>query len=239
MPQFPGFPPEGIAFFRQLKKNNNRDWFQPRKHIFDEKVKAPMTELVHQLNAALASSAPDHVTDPAKAIYRIYRDTRFSKDKTPYKTHIAAIFRHRALEKHSSAGFYFGVSPDEVEIAGGVYMPGPDQLRILRNMLAGRHEEYRRITSAKSLTKLMGEIQGEQLARVPKGFPAAHPAEDLLRRKQWYFYVTLDGAIATTPKLFGELLKRFEVMKPFIDFMNTPLLSRRKKDSVSQRFHAV
>jgi uncharacterized protein (TIGR02453 family) len=238
MPQFSGFPAEGLAFFRQLKKNNTREWFQPRKHIFEEKLKAPMTGLVEQLNAAMAKFAPDHVTDPAKAIYRIYRDTRFSKDKTPYKTHIAAIFRHRALEKHSSAGLYFGVSAESVEIAGGVYMPGPDQLRILRHLLAERYQEYGRITSAKTLAKLMGQVQGEQLTRVPKGFPATHPAEDLLRRKQWYFYVTLDGSIATTPKLFTELLKRFEVMTPFLDFMNAPLLARHKRDAAARRLAA-
>src|SRR5947209_7177135 len=109
-PGFTGFPPEAITFFRALKKNNKREWFQPRKEIFEEQVKAPMLELVTVLMQRLADFAPDYVADPKKAIYRIYRDTRFSKDKTPYKTHIAAVFTPRSLEKHSGAGFYFSVS---------------------------------------------------------------------------------------------------------------------------------
>ena len=92
-PGFAGFPPEGITFLRSLKRHNTREWFQPRKEIYEEKVKGPMLELVTALMQRLADFAPDYLADPNKAIYRIYRDTRFSKDKTPYKTHIAAIFQ--------------------------------------------------------------------------------------------------------------------------------------------------
>src|ERR1022692_4199783 len=87
---FPGFPPEAVTFYRGLARHNTREWFQPRKTVYDEKVKAPMVELVTELNRALMAFAPDYVTDAHKAIYRIYRDTRFSPDKTPYKTQIAA-----------------------------------------------------------------------------------------------------------------------------------------------------
>ena len=92
---FSGFPPETLKFLRALARNNRREWFQPRKETFETKVKAPMTELVEGINAELLAFAPDHITDPKKAIYRIYRDTRFSADKTPYKTHFAAIFPRR------------------------------------------------------------------------------------------------------------------------------------------------
>jgi len=97
---FPGFPPAGVQFFRGLARNNNRDWFQPRKAIFEASVKRPMQELVAALNAAMMSYAPQYVTDPAKAIYRFYRDTRFSKDKSPYKQQIAASFPRRGLVRH-------------------------------------------------------------------------------------------------------------------------------------------
>ena len=93
---FPGFPKAGIAFLRKLKKNNNRDWFQANKEIFDEEVKAPMTVLVEAYNSHLEKLAPLNVNLPAKAIYRIYRDTRFGKDKTPYKTHLGASTRTSA-----------------------------------------------------------------------------------------------------------------------------------------------
>jgi uncharacterized protein (TIGR02453 family) len=98
---FPGFPAEAIRFFRGLEKNNNREWFQPRKELFEEQVRGPMTDLVEELNQKLVRFAPDYVNDPRKAIFRTYRDTRFSADKTPYQTHIAAVFPHRALEKHT------------------------------------------------------------------------------------------------------------------------------------------
>ena len=91
---FPGFPAEGMAFLRGLVRHNNRDWFKPRKEIYETQVKAPMAALVDAVNGALAGFAPAYVTAPADAIYRIYRDTRFSHDKTPYKDHIAASFPH-------------------------------------------------------------------------------------------------------------------------------------------------
>src|ERR1017187_10944542 len=116
---FPGFPREAIQFFRGLARNNNRDWFLPRKTIFEERVKQPMRELVAELNAAMMGFAPEYVTDPDKAIYRIYRDTRFSPDKTPYKDHIAALLSRRA--DRAGAGYYFSVSHKEVGIGGGLY----------------------------------------------------------------------------------------------------------------------
>jgi uncharacterized protein (TIGR02453 family) len=225
---FPGFPPEGLTFFRSLKRNNRREWFQPRKHIYDETLRAPMIELVTALDAEMMKFAPAHVREPESAIYRIYRDTRFSSDKTPYKTHIAAIFPHRGLAKHSCAGLYFSVSPEEVEIAGGVYMPMPEDLRAIRLHLLDQHEEFRRIVKGRTLRGLMGELQGDHLSRVPKGFPADHPAADLVRQKQWLVYVTLEPAIATTPKLFTEVVKRIRAMAPFLAFLNTPLLAAAK-----------
>ena len=109
---FPGFPAEGIKFLRSLKKNNRREWFQPRKQVYDEQVKAPMLELVAGINAEMMRFAPDYVREPKDAVYRAYRDTRFSPDKTPYKTHIAAVFTRRGFDRHAGAGLYFSVSPE-------------------------------------------------------------------------------------------------------------------------------
>ena len=226
---FNGFPEPGMQFFRSLARNNRREWFQPRKHIYEEQVKAPMAELVSALNAGMMRFAPDHVVEPAKAIYRIYRDTRFSKDKTPYKTHIAAIFPRRGTEKHGGAGLYFSVAPKEIEVAGGVYMPGPDALLAIRTYLAGHHAEFSRIIKSRKLRTLMGEMHGDQLSRVPKGFPSDHPAADLLRYRQWLFYIMLDPALATTPKLLPEIRNRFEVMMPFLEFLNRPLVKTARR----------
>src|SRR5579862_1335814 len=126
---FQGFPPEALTFFRGLARNNNREWFQPRKELFELKVKTPMMALVQAINADLAKFAPDYITDPKKAVYRIYRDTRFSADKWPYKTHIAAIFARRGGSRGSAPGFYFAVSAKEIGIAGGIYDPSPEMMR--------------------------------------------------------------------------------------------------------------
>lgn len=223
-PGFSGLPEDGMNFLRALAKNNRREWFQPRKQIYDDRVKAPMAELVNALNAAMMEFAPLYVADPGKAIYRIYRDTRFSKDKTPYKTHIAAVFPHRRLPKGAGAGYYFSISPTEIEVGGGIYMPAPDELLAIRNHLAARHEEFLLMIAAREVKRLFGELRGEQLSRVPKGFATAHPAADLLRRKQLLLLVTLDPALTASPKLLPELVKRFRAMAPFIEFLNAPLI---------------
>jgi uncharacterized protein (TIGR02453 family) len=230
MPVFRGFPPEMPQFFRELKDNNNREWFQPRKQIFDEKVRAPMVDLVEALNAWFVETAPEFINDPARSIYRIYRDTRFSKDKTPYKDHIAALFPHKDMEKHAGGGFYVQVTNTSVGIAGGVYGPMPEQILILRTRFSDAHEEFRKLTTGASFRKLMGELHGEQLTRVPKGFPADHPAGDLLRRKSWYWYIENDDPdLATSSRLQREVTKRFQVMLPAVQWMNKALLSRPRR----------
>ena len=219
---FQGFPPEALTFLRGLARNNRREWFQPRKEVFETKIKAPMVELVEGVNAELQRFAPAHITDPKKAIYRIYRDTRFSPDKTPYKTHLAAIFPRRGTDRHSSAGYYFHISPKSVAIAMGAYMPGPADLFAIRTWFSEHHQEFRSVT--KSLRKLMGELQGQSLARSPKGFDPEHAASDLIRRKAWYFGTELDPEMAESPRLLQEIVKRFRAGAPLIDMLNAGLV---------------
>jgi len=218
---FPGFSPEALTFLRGLKRNNRREWFQPRKEIFETRLKAPMIQLVEAINAELLRFAPDHITDPKKAVYRIYRDTRFSADKTPYKTHVAAIFPHHGLGKQSSAGFYFHLTEKSVGIAAGSYMPGKDELRAVRTWLAENHKEFR--ATARRPQKLIGKLTGSAVTRMPKGFAADHPAEDLIRMKQWLYWVELDVKLATSPRLLPELVKRFRAAAPMIAMLNAPL----------------
>ncbi len=228
---FPGFPPEALTFLRSLKRNNRREWFQPRKEIFDTKLRAPMIQLVEAINAELLDFAPDHITDPKKAVYRIYRDTRFSADKTPYKTHVAAIFPNHGSDhsfgKHSSAGFYFHLTEKSIGVAAGFYMPGPDELRAVRAWLAENHAAFRKASRAPE--KLIGKLEGNAVTRMPKGFDASHPAEDLIRMKQWLYWVELDAKVATTPRLLPELLKRFRVAAPVIAMLNAPLRKNEPK----------
>src|SRR4051812_46300938 len=134
---FPGFPKQMPTFFRQLAKNNERDWFAEHKEVFDEKVRGPMLELVALINSDLRAFAVDHCVEvPAKALYRIYRDTRFSKDKTPYKDHIGATYHRCQLPRNGAAGYYFGVSDKSLEVAGGVYLSDPADFAALRAAIA-------------------------------------------------------------------------------------------------------
>jgi uncharacterized protein (TIGR02453 family) len=227
MAAFAGFPEEMVTFFRGLKRNNRREWFQPRKHLFEEHVKKPMADLVEALNSELAKFSPEHVSDPQKAIFRIYRDTRFSSDKKPYKTQIAASFGRRGGEHMSVSGFYFSISSDQVEVAGGVYHPAPDTTLLVRNYIAENYKEMRRILAGKKVRERMGQLQGAELTRAPKGFDPRHPAIDLIKKKDWILAATVDPSLVTTPRLYREIADRFRVTAPLIEFLNRPLLVQR------------
>jgi uncharacterized protein (TIGR02453 family) len=224
---FAGFPEETIRFLRSLKRNNRREWFQPRKHLFEQHVKTPMLELVGAINGEFAKFAPEYVTEPKKAIFRIYRDTRFSADKTPYKTHIAASFSRRGGERLGTGGFYFSVSHDVIEIAAGIWHPERDVMLLVRNHIAETHQELSRILADKKSRKLAGSLQGAALTRSPKGFDPEHPAAGFIKMKDWVLDVTLESNLATTPKLQSEIVTRFQAMAPLIEYLNQPLIARK------------
>ncbi|HKD15755.1 MAG TPA: DUF2461 domain-containing protein [Candidatus Angelobacter sp.] len=225
---FPGFSPQALTFLRNLKRNNRRDWFQPRKEQYEALIKLPLLELIECLNQEFARFAPDYVTPPQKATYRIYRDTRFSKDKSPYKTHISAIFPRYTAVKREGAVFYFHFTEKELLIFAGVYMPEPEELLAYRNLLQERHAELEEILRDKKLRRTVGQLQGERLTRMPKGFPPDHPAESLLRGKQWYLENTVDAGVLTSARLLPELAKHFEIMAPLVEFLNQALVQKRK-----------
>src|SRR5207237_7708695 len=116
---FSGFSPSALDFLRKLKRNNRRSWFQPRKEIFESEIRRPMIELVTAVNVELMRFAPRYVTPPNKAIMRIYRDTRFSANKAPYKTHVSAIFPRAGADRMSGAGCYFHFTPGTLLILAG------------------------------------------------------------------------------------------------------------------------
>ncbi|HKF24070.1 MAG TPA: DUF2461 domain-containing protein [Candidatus Angelobacter sp.] len=217
---FPGFSRDALSFLRALKRNNRREWFQPRKERYETLIKAPMLELIGCMNAEFARFAPDYVTPPEKSAYRIYRDTRFSPDKTPYKTHISAIFPRRSALKREGAVFYFHFTEKDLLAFGGVYSPERDELLAYRGLLNERYQELEEILRDKKLRRTVGGLQGEQLSRIPKGFPPDHPAEGLLRHRQWYLESMLDIKLLTSPRLLPALAQSFEVMTPFVEFLN-------------------
>ena len=233
---FPGFPPEGIDFLRDLKLNNDREWFNPRKALFDDKVRQPMVQLVTAIHREMARFAPDYVGDAAKCIYRIYRDTRFSKNKIPYKTYTSALFWRNGSSKDDMASFYLGISPEGIDIGGGIYSPEPDVLRAVRHHIAADAAGFRAIFETRKVKKLFGELHGESLSRVPRGFDPDHPEIELLKRKQFLLWTKLDPALATTPKLFTELVSRMEAAAPFIAFLNQPLIKRMAKQKREAQF---
>ena len=233
---FPGFPPEALTFFRDLRKNNNRDWFAPRKDLFDTAVRAPLLELVSQVHQRMVAFAPQYVGEPAKTLYRIYRDTRFSGDKTPYKDHLGALLWRNGLSKNSGSAFYFGISDKCVEIAGGLYSPEPDTLLAVRRMIADAPDEFRALYEKPKIRRLMGELKGEKLTRVPKGFDAASDAAELVKHKRWILYVELDAALATSPKLLPEIVSRLQVMTPFVEYLNGPLIRKTSRLKVDERY---
>jgi len=234
--RFPGFPPEAVQFFRGLARNNRREWFLPRKLRFEEKVKEPMRRLVEALNLALQDFAPEYETDPDKAIFRIYRDVRFSPDKKPYKEHIAATFHRRGTTAHGQAGYYVAISHKEVAVGGGVYAPEAPQLLAIRQHIAARHEEFRKILAARPVRRLLGSLHGDQLSRVPRGFSADHPAADLLRFKYYILYAELAPTLATSPALYKQIVARFRVMLPFLHFLTESFASEPTKPDARAMF---
>ncbi|WP_263410968.1 DUF2461 domain-containing protein [Terriglobus tenax] len=223
------FTPAALKFLRDLKRNNDRDWFQPRKEIFEREIKAPMLALITEISHAMESFAPDHLRPPQKILFRIYRDTRFSNDKRPYKEHVGAWWVRAGLEKTSGAGFYFHISGKEVLVAAGCYMPQPEQLLAIRRYLLDHHEEMRKLYNARPLVKLLPHDEATSLTRPPKGFAADHPAIDLIRNKQWGRSITLPVETALSPSLGKEIVTRFKAMTPLIGFLNTPLLVEKKR----------
>jgi uncharacterized protein (TIGR02453 family) len=216
---FPGFPPKAVTFLRQLKKNNTRDWFTPRKDEFESLLRQPMLELAGIIADQMRSFAVDYVTEPKRAVHRIYRDVRFSKDKSPYKTNISAMFWRKGLPKNLSAGFYYSLSGDVFEMAGGLYMPGPEELAAVRRAIAHDAAGFKKQIEAKPCTKLMGPCRGESLTRDPKGYEG-HSAAALLRRKQFYYFVEEPSSIATQAGLEKRIIRSFKAMEPAIEFMN-------------------
>src|ERR1700728_4196918 len=150
----PYLSPAALTFLRNLAKHNDREWFTPRKPQFEALLKEPMLAVVRKITDAMMEFAPDHVRPAEKSLFRIYRDTRFSNDKRPYKTHVAAWWSHTGLQKTSGAGYYFQVSPKGVVIAAGAYMPEKEQLAAIRHWMLNNHAEFRKAIERPAVKKV-------------------------------------------------------------------------------------
>ena len=223
----PNFTPATLTFLRALKRNNDREWFKARKDRYERDVKAPMLALIERLAIDFRKFAPEVIASPKSSMYRIYRDTRFSADKTPLKTHVAASFPWRGLQRHQGAGLYFEIAPGWLWIGGGMYAPEPAQLVKVREHIADTWPEIQALTRTKAFKTLIGELGGDRLTRVPRGYPADHPAAEILRHKQFLAGRELPAETATSEDFYPTLLATFKAVVPLVRFLNEPLGENR------------
>lgn len=219
----PRFTADSLRFLRALKRNNRREWFNAHRDNYEQHVRQPMTAIVERLADDLRAFAPEIVASPKVSMYRIYRDTRFSEDKRPYKTHVAAVFPTRGLPKHEGAGLYFHVSPDDIWIGGGMYAPQTPHLHAVREHIAANLRRLRAIVESPGFRKTIGSLDGDRLQRVPRGFLKDHPAAEYLRFRNFLAGAEFEATLATTPRFYPTLLEVFRRVAPLARFLNEPL----------------
>lgn len=218
------FTSKTLSFLRALKRNNDREWFRTRKAEYEQHVRGPMIEVLARLAVDFRSFAPELVAEPKVSLFRIYRDTRFSSDKSPLKTNVAAHFPSRHFARHDGAGLYFEVTPGWVWIGGGMYMPSTSDLQAIRSRIADAHPRLHRLVTATAFKKAVGELTGDRLTRVPVGYPKDHPAAHYLQFKQFLGSREYEAAFAASPRFYGELVRVFKGLMPLVRFLNSALL---------------
>ncbi|HTX19781.1 MAG TPA: DUF2461 domain-containing protein [Bacteroidota bacterium] len=220
-PPFKGFPKEGIAFLRQLKRNNNREWFESHKAVYEEEVKFPMQCLIASLHPYFESFGPAFDVNPKRSLFRIYRDIRFSKDKTPYKTHVAAHFVVRGTAKGTEgSGYYVHIEPGEIYVGGGIYMPDGDQLKKIRKAISERDDEFLSIVKNRKFAKLFGKIEGDALKRIPQGYEEGHPMSEWLKLKQFFVGVDWKEERCRKAGFVKDVADVFATASPLVEFLN-------------------
>ena len=224
---FPGFCPQGIALLRALKRKKRDNWLASDQELYDFKITNPLLELVCSVSREFARFAPNYVTPPDNAVFRIFGEsgpTRQRPNRPP-----AAIWVHKDAHRGmGGACFYFHFTEKEAVVLAGVYAGEPDELNVYRRLLQEQYEEFIKIMCDTRLRLIGGGLQGESLKRMPQGFRANHPAADLVRRKQWYLVAMLDMALLSTDQLLSTLVAYFEAMAPFVEFLNRPFVRKHK-----------
>jgi uncharacterized protein (TIGR02453 family) len=224
----PQFSSATLTFLRALKRNNDREWFKARRDRYERDVRGPMIAVIERLASDLKRFAPDLVAAPKVSLYRIYRDTRFSPDKTPLKTYISAVFPHRVLLKKQGAGLYFEVAPGWVWMGGGIYAPEPKELLRVRKHIAATWPQLDRIVRGRRFASDIGALTGERVSRVPRGFPRDHPAAEYLKHRQFLAGREFPAELATTADFYPTLLRTFSAAAPLIAFLNEAIVSEAR-----------
>jgi uncharacterized protein (TIGR02453 family) len=220
--RFSGFKPEAIHFLLELSVNNDRSWFQPRKGEYEELLKEPLEALCNALAVELASRNLPLEADPARSPFRIYRDVRFSKDKSPYKTHVSASFPWRSGgegERGHGVGGYFHFQPDEYYVGGGMWHPERPRLEAWRALIGSAPAQVHAAIDDPAFVAAFGAVEGEQLVRVPTGWPPDHPEAELLRLKDVTFGRRLTEDEALSPRLPAILADAFAAARPVMKLL--------------------
>lgn len=243
------FTPAALRFFRELAKNNKKEWFEAHRAEYEREVREPMRELIEEMNARFAKFAPEIGGDPKRSMFRINRDTRFSKDKSPYKTHAACWFHHKGASgrvgseaNEGSAGFYFHLQPGGKSMVGaGLWMPPRPQLDKLREAISEDHVGFGRM--ARALTKRFGGLGDEaMLKRMPRGFAEDHPAAKWLRYQSFTSGRVLKDSAVTDPRLPALLAEDFRQLLPLVRWLNGALGYRApsgQREPRTEDAHAV
>ena len=229
-PTFTGFRPEAIQFLVDLSDNNDRAWFQPRKGEYERLLKEPLEALISALAERFEARGIPLRADPSKSPFRIYRDVRFSKDKSPYKTNLGASFpwvgeasgdgggRSHDANVHSSGG-YFHLSPGEIFVGGGIWHPDKPWLESFRRHVVDEPGGIRKLADEPGFKATFGSLGGDSLVRVPTGFPPDHPDVELLKLKDVTFGRRLSDADALSPGLPDLIADTFETAMPVMRFL--------------------
>jgi uncharacterized protein (TIGR02453 family) len=217
---FIGFPPEGLQFLRDLGANNNKAWFEAHKHIYLHSLQAPAVALVAELGARLQAHFPevnyDTRTNGSGSLMRIYRDTRFSADKAPYKTNIAMMFRSGQGGKMTVPGFGLQLTPEKVELVAGSFSFPPPALAAFRDAVLD-DELGTQLEQAAAQVRTAGDypISGDCYKRVPAGLPAEHPRAEWLKYRGLHIFAPeISLEVAQTPALVDTALAHFLAMAP-------------------------
>jgi uncharacterized protein (TIGR02453 family) len=212
--------PSNLEFLKQIKKNNNRDWFNKKKEHYLKEL-----ENIERFADALLSEMNKHdvIETPTgkKSLHRIYRDIRFSKDKTPYNTHWGGSFTRATKKRRGS--YYFHFEPGNSFVSGGFWGPEPADLKRIRDEFAYDDKPFRKILKSKSFVNMFGTLKGEQIKTTPKGFDPNDPAIDLLRYKQFRLVRTFDDKEVLAPDFLKKVNETFHAMRPFLDYMSEVL----------------
>ena len=208
--------PAIFRFFKQLAKNNNREWFEQHKPEF----KAFETE-VKQFGEALKDKLNQHDSIDRFKVFRIYRDVRFSKDKTPYKTHFGLTW-HRTKPEYRG-GYYLHLKPDDIFLACGFWDPAPADLKRIRQEIDLDGDEYRNLINAPAFKNTWGALQGNAVKTAPKGYAKDHPDIDLLRFKQHIFMIRYTEVEVAAADFMDRLDAALKAVRPFVDYMSAVL----------------